>query len=138
VMHSFILIRKEKIDSENELNITRVYGAAWQITLLVTYIMICIGTRNLDGSQSLLKLLQMIIHLGDVSFRIMFVCHQNAMIAGDTVINRKYLKVVYFPTYCEYLSFEGVSVTDTCGYIQPFYFLNLLLVSMSCQVSIFV
>jgi predicted SAM-dependent methyltransferase len=28
VMHSFILIRKEKIDSENELNITRVYGAA--------------------------------------------------------------------------------------------------------------
>jgi hypothetical protein len=67
-----------------------------------------------------------------------YVCHQNAMIAGDTVINRKYLKVVYFPTYCEYLSFEGASVTDTCGYIQPFYFLNLLLVSMSCQVSIFV
>jgi hypothetical protein len=73
VMHSFILIRKEKIDSENELNITRVYGAAWQIILLVTYIMIFIGTRNLDGSQSLLKLLQMIIHLGDVNFRIMFV-----------------------------------------------------------------
>lgn len=28
-MHFFILTRKEKIDSEHELNITPVYGAVW-------------------------------------------------------------------------------------------------------------
>jgi len=69
-MHLFILIRKGKINSENELNTTLVYGAVWPITLLVTYIMIYTGMRNLDGSQSLLKLLQMITHLGEVNFRI--------------------------------------------------------------------
>ncbi|KAJ1396827.1 Tetratricopeptide-like helical domain superfamily [Sesbania bispinosa] len=61
-------LKKGKRDSENALNITRVYGAACWITLPVTYIMICTGMRNLDGSQFLLKLLQMIIHLGEEPF----------------------------------------------------------------------
>lgn len=69
-MYFCILIRKGKIDSENELNTTLVYGAVWLITLPVTYIMIYTGMRNLDGSQFLLKLLQMTIHLGEVNFRI--------------------------------------------------------------------
>lgn len=78
-MHYFI--RKGKIDSENVLNGTRVYGAACWITLLATFITICTGMRNLNGSQSLLKLLQMIIHLGEANFRIMFV---KTLWTGDT------------------------------------------------------
>jgi len=40
-----------------------VYGVVWLITLLDTYIMICIGMRNLVGNRKHLKLQQMITHL---------------------------------------------------------------------------
>jgi len=78
-MHIFI--RKGRTNLETVLNGMWVYGAACLITLLATFITICTGMRNLNGSLSLLKLLQMIIHHGEVNFRLMFV---STLRTGDT------------------------------------------------------
>lgn len=54
--------------------------------------------RNLDGSQSLLKLLQMIIHLGEVNFRI--ICSSSKHYRGYSH-KQKILKGASFPTRYE-------------------------------------